>query len=88
MGPSVSNSCLVDLTYVTLVDEDTNSILADDTNRSISGNAMLPAEIATDSIPNRSSAYRCVQLVPKYTSKVKLSRGQSPNILSEIIKSQ
>ena len=29
---------LVDLTDVTLVDEDTNSILADDTNRSIPGN--------------------------------------------------
>ena len=27
----------------------------------------------------------CVQLVPKYMSKVKLDRGQSPNILSEII---
>ena len=32
MGPSLSNSCLVDLTDVTLVDEDTNLILADDTN--------------------------------------------------------
>ena len=29
--------CLVDLTDVTLVDEDTNSILADDTNRAIPG---------------------------------------------------
>ena len=29
---------MVDLTDVTLVDEDTNSILADDTNRAIPGN--------------------------------------------------
>ena len=49
---------------------------------------LLHAEIATDSIGNRSSVYGRVQLVPKYTSKVKLSRGQSPNILSEIIKSE
>ena len=39
MGPSVSNSLtLVDLTDVTLVDEDTDSILADDANRAIQGN--------------------------------------------------
>ena len=38
MGPSLSNWCFVDLTDVTLVDEDTNSILADDTNRAIPGN--------------------------------------------------
>ena len=35
---SVSESCLVDLTDVTLVDEDPNSILADDNNRAIPGN--------------------------------------------------
>ena len=36
MGPSVSNSqTLVDLTDVSLVDGDANSILADDTNRAI-----------------------------------------------------
>jgi len=44
-----------------------------------------PAWIETDSIINPSSAVDCVQLVPKYISKVKLNRGQSPNILSEII---
>ena len=33
MGPGVSESCLVDLTDVSLVDEDANSILADETNR-------------------------------------------------------
>ena len=38
MGPSVSHSCLVDLTDVYLVDEDADSILADDTNRVIPGN--------------------------------------------------
>ena len=47
-----------------------------------------PAGIATDSIANCSSVYGRVQLVPKYISKVKLSEEQSPNILSEIIKSQ
>ena len=41
MGPSVTNSCFVDLTDITLVDEDTNSILADDTNRAIPGNLEL-----------------------------------------------
>ena len=46
---------------------------------------LQPALIETDSIVNPSSAVGCVQLVPKYTSKVKLDRGQSPNILSEII---
>ena len=35
---SQTKSCLVDLIDVTLVDEDTNSILADDTNRAIPGN--------------------------------------------------
>ena len=35
---SVSNSCFVDLTDVSLVDEDAVSILADDTNRVIQGN--------------------------------------------------
>ena len=44
--------------------------------------------IATDSFANPPSAVDCIQLVPKYLSKVKLSREQSPNILSEIIKSQ
>ena len=43
------------------------------------------AWIETDSVVNLSSAVDCVQLVPKYISKVKLDRGQSPNILSEII---
>ena len=39
MGPSLSKSCLVDLTDVTLVDEDTNSkSQADDTNRAIPSN--------------------------------------------------
>ena len=41
MGPSVCPSltycCFVDLTDVSLVDEDINSILADDTNRAIPG---------------------------------------------------
>ena len=44
---------------------------------------LQPAWIET--IVNPPSAVGCVQLVPKYTSKVKLDRGQSPNILSEII---
>ena len=35
---SLTHSPLVDLTDVTLVDEDTKSILADDTNRAIPGN--------------------------------------------------
>ena len=39
--PSLTNWCLVDLTDVTLVDEDTNSILADDTNRTIPGNLAI-----------------------------------------------
>ena len=42
MDPGVSNkltnSCFVDLTDVSLVDDDTNSILADDTNKAIPGN--------------------------------------------------
>ena len=46
------------------------------------------SRIATDSTTNRSSEFGHVQLVSKYISKVKLSREQSPNILSEIIKSQ
>ena len=36
---------------------------------------LQPAGIATDSFENRSSAYSRVQLVPKYISTVKLSRG-------------
>ena len=41
MGPSVSNKLYVwlDLTDVTLADEDTNSILADYANRAIQGKA-------------------------------------------------
>ena len=39
MGPSLCHSqSLVDLTDVSLVDEDTNSILADNANRAIPGN--------------------------------------------------
>ena len=41
--------------------------------------------VSDDSVANSFSAVGCVQLVPKYKSKVKLDRGQSPNILSEII---
>ena len=43
------------------------------------------AWIETDSSVNLSSAVGCIQLVPKYISKVKLDRGQPPNSLSEII---
>ena len=49
---------------------------------------LQPAGIATDSFENCSSAYGRVQLVPKYISKVKLNRGSSPNILSEIMRFQ
>ena len=41
MGPSLSNSLthpFADLTEVTLADEDTNSILAENDNRAIQGN--------------------------------------------------
>ena len=49
MGPSVLNSLssFADLTDVTLADEDTNSILADNTNRAIQGNvAMQVTQVA------------------------------------------
>ena len=46
---------------------------------------LQPAWIDTGSIGNPSSAVGCVQLVLKYILKVKLYRGQSPNIFSEII---
>ena len=46
---------------------------------------MEHAKIEIDSIVNPSSTVGCVQLVPKYISKVKLDRRQSSNILSEII---
>ena len=38
MGPGVSQWCFVNLTDVSLVDEELNSILADDTNSVIPGN--------------------------------------------------
>ena len=38
---SVSPSGFLDILNVTLVDEDTNSCLADDTNGAISGNAAM-----------------------------------------------
>ena len=46
---------------------------------------LQPASIETDPIANHPSAVDHIQLVPKYISKVKLERGWSPNILSEII---
>ena len=46
---------------------------------------LQPAWNETDSNVNPSSAVGCVQLVPQYISKVKLDRGESPNIMSEII---
>ena len=49
---------------------------------------LQPAWITTDSVVYPSSAVGCVQQVPKYISKVKLDRGQSSNISSEIIKIQ
>ena len=41
MGPSLSNSLYVCAAYVTLADEDTNSILADNANRAIQGNVAM-----------------------------------------------
>ena len=45
MGPSLSHSLtetpFADLTDVTLADEDTNSILADNDNRAIQGNVAM-----------------------------------------------
>ena len=46
---------------------------------------LQPASIETDPIANPPSAVDHIQLVPKYISKVKLERGWSPNILSEIM---
>ena len=49
MGPSVCNKLYVfaELTDVTLADEDTNSILADNANRAIQGNvAMQVTQVA------------------------------------------
>ena len=46
---------------------------------------LQPARIETDSIVNHSSAVSCAKIVPKYIPTVKLKRGQSPNILSEMI---
>ena len=46
---------------------------------------LQPAWIDTGSMWNPSSSVGCVQLVLKYILKVKLYRGQSPNIFSEII---
>ena len=44
MGPDVTNKLrdgCVDLTDVTLADEDTNSILTDNANRAIQGNVAM-----------------------------------------------
>ena len=49
---------------------------------------LQPALIETDPIANPLSAVDHIHLVPKYMSKVKLERGWSPNILSEIMRCQ
>ena len=41
MGPSASHKRLWNLTYVTLTDEDTNSILTDKANRAFQGNVAM-----------------------------------------------
>ena len=41
MGPVVSHTPFADLTDVTLVDEDTKSILTDNANRAIQGNQAM-----------------------------------------------
>ena len=41
MGPSLSNSLYVCAAYVTLADEDTNSILADNAKIAIQGNEAM-----------------------------------------------
>ena len=41
MGLDVRPSCLIKLIYLTLADEDTNSILTDGANRAIQGNMTL-----------------------------------------------
>ena len=41
MGPDVTPRPCVDLTDVTLADEDTNSILTDNANRAIQGNVAM-----------------------------------------------
>ena len=40
---SVRQGCYLDLTEVTLADEDTNSILTDDVNQAILGNVAMQA---------------------------------------------
>ena len=55
MGTGVSNSqTLVDLTDVSLVDEDANPILADHTNRAIPGNLEMQVAPPGDQIWIRS----------------------------------
>ena len=58
MGPSVSHSCLVDLTDVSLVDEDADSILADDTNRAIPGNLEMQVAPLGDQISGFQQNFR------------------------------
>ena len=53
MGPGLSNSLqhpFADLTDVTLADEDTNSILADNDNRAIQGNVVMQVALCGNSV--------------------------------------
>ena len=56
MGPVLSNSLrptpFADLTDVTLVDEDTNSILTNNTNRTIQDNVAMPVTNPGDQFEN------------------------------------
>ena len=52
MGPVLSMRPFVNLTDVTLADEDTNSILTDNVNTTIQGNVAMKVEPSGDQICN------------------------------------
>ena len=65
MGPDVRQSVrhlCVDLTDVTLADEDTNSILTDNANRAIQGNVSIQVTQSDGQLWNASGAIWCPKL--------------------------
>ena len=68
MGPSICLSLtrvFADLTDVTLADEDTNSILADNDNRAIQGNVAMQVAPPDVQILNQC---KCYLLVAQYAT--------------------
>ena len=76
MGPSLCQSqTLVNITDVSLVDEDANSILADDTNRAIPGNLEMQVAPPSDNLDQISESQTNFRISTKFQNLDQISES-------------